>query len=115
MLPRDRQGSERGYTLVEVMVVVGILAILVATAFASYVVTGERSRRVACVHNQRILDNGVMQYQIEHAGSMPADLAAVRTYVDWRGTQYARCASDQTVEFTYDPATGAVACPNHPR
>lgn len=110
-----RSDHDKGFSLVELMTVVGIIGLLVTIAVASFSVSVERSRRVRCISNQRLFDSALMQYQIEHNGSWPADLDEARPYVRWVGASYATCASDPAVHFTYDPATGAVECPNHPR
>jgi prepilin-type N-terminal cleavage/methylation domain-containing protein len=107
--------EDEGFSLVELMTVVAIIGILVATAVASFNVSISRSRRIACLQNQRLLDSGIMQYQVDHAGLLPTDLIDVKPYVKWSGTGYGTCASDSSLALTYDPVTGFVGCTNHPR
>ena len=92
-----------------------VIGILVSVAVASFSISVDRSRRVTCVSNQRLMDSALMEYQLAHNAQWPDDLDEARPYVKWTGTAYATCASDPAVSFTYDPATGTVECPNHPR
>ncbi len=112
---RDRGTADGGFSLVELVTVIAILGILIAIAVSSFVISIDRSRRVTCLHNQRLMDSALMQYQIAHRGNYPPDLDAARPWVKWSGPAYATCASDSAVAYTYDPDNGIVGCPNHPR
>lgn len=102
----DRDG---GFSLIEMMTVVLILGILVSVAIASYMITEETSRRVACLSNQRILRSAVLQFQVENQGLFPDTIEAVRDEVRW-DHGFGRCTSVDT-SLTYDSLTGEVACP----
>jgi prepilin-type N-terminal cleavage/methylation domain-containing protein len=103
-----------GFTLVEMLTVAGIIGILVAVAVASYSVSTGASRRLACLANQRVIGQGLLVYQAQNAGRLPADLDGLRPFVKWSTGQYAKCTVD-SVDFEYDDMNGAVVCPNHHR
>jgi len=104
-----RRGSnDQGFSIIELMTVVLILAILVAVAVASYTVTAEGSRKVTCLSNQRTLSGAVSQYQVDHEGLLPGDLDEVQSLVQWR-TGYARCVTTDA-QFGYDNTTGRIWC-----
>ena len=105
---------DAGFTLTELMIVVLILAILVSIAFATYNVADARARRAACLSNQRICEDAVLTYQLEHDGDLPAALADADPYIHGGGG-HRFCAEDDTLDFVYDAATGQVSCTNHPR
>jgi prepilin-type N-terminal cleavage/methylation domain-containing protein len=106
--------SDDGFSYVELLTVMGIIGILVSVAVASYTVSTSASRRVACLSNQRVLNQGVLIYRSEKAGVIPPDLAALSPYVRWPGGQYGMCAGGGSDALDYDPLTGSVTCPNHP-
>lgn len=111
-------GSKRrdeGFSLLELMTVVAIIGVIAAIAVASFTVSVERSRRIACIHNQRLMDSGIMQYQIMNKGMWPATLAETEPYVKWSGDDFAACASEPSRPFTYSSTTGEVSCFNHSR
>lgn len=110
----SRGHGDGGFTLLELMAVVLILGILIAIAVASYTTSLERSRRVTCQMNQRTLNNAVLSYAEQHS-SLPTDLAGISDQVGGSHDGFARCPSDNDVEYDYDPLTGRVTCPLHPQ
>lgn len=104
--------GDEGFSLVELMTIVLILGILVAVAVASYAVTTDASRRVACLSNQRTLRGAILQYQVDHKGILPVTLEDVHPDVQWRNG-FGRCVSGDTTAFDYgyDDQTGEVTCP----
>ena len=56
---RSKMQNEKGFTLVELMVVVVILGILVAIAVPLYNTVTDNAKAKACQANQRILDGAV--------------------------------------------------------
>jgi prepilin-type N-terminal cleavage/methylation domain-containing protein len=100
--------DEQGFSLVELMTVVLIMGILVAVAVASFTVTAESSRRVACMSNQRTLRGAVLQYQVEHSGILPDTLDDVREEVNWQNG-WLQCTSS-TALLGYSNVTGDVWC-----
>lgn len=78
----------------------------------SYTTVQRSGIAATCKANQRTIDATVQAYKMTHGGALPASLHEL---VD--GGQlgsYPRCPEDGT-RYTYDPATGKVSCPNHPR
>jgi general secretion pathway protein G len=107
---RGRQErNDGGWTLVEVMFVVLLIGILVSIAVASYGLTADRARRVACQENQRTLDTAATVFE-QSAGRNPNDLAELIGYVE--RPALAKCPSGPT--YNYDSITGMVSCPIHP-
>lgn len=62
--------GRRGFTLIEIMIVVLIIAVLLAIAIPNFMKARDTSRTKACVANLRQLDTGKVQY------AMDAKLAA---------------------------------------
>ena len=65
MLQKLKQNRE-GFTLVEVMIVVGIIALLAAVAVPNYLRARKRSQATQCLEALRIIDSACDQYAIEN-------------------------------------------------
>ena len=55
-----------GFTLVEIMIVVGIIALLAAIAVPNFLRARKRSQGVRCLEDLRIIDSACDQYAIEN-------------------------------------------------
>ncbi len=62
-MKRNRKG---GFTLIEIMIVVLIIALLAAIAVPSFARARNRSRISACVNNLRIIDAAKEQWAMEN-------------------------------------------------
>lgn len=71
MLIRGR----KGYTLVEIMIVVAVLAILMSVAIPNYLKSGKTTSRNTCVSNLRQIDGAMEQWAMYNnipAGTIPS-------------------------------------------
>ena len=71
---RARGGSSavvRGFTLVELLVVIGIIAVLIAMLMPTLSRAKESTRRIQCMSDLRQLGNAVMMYTQEFKGRFP--------------------------------------------
>lgn len=75
---RAMHKNEKGFTLVELMVVVVIIGILVAIAIPIYNNVTENTQRNACFANQRTIE-GVASLHFAEEGTWPADTDALVT------------------------------------
>lgn len=68
---RQKLRRHEGFSLVELLVVVAILAILVALLLPSLTRARERSKRVGCANNLRQWHSGAMLYGNDYTGILP--------------------------------------------
>src|ERR1700761_9761126 len=55
-----------GFTLVEIMIVVAIIALLAAIAVPNFLRARKRSQATRCLEDLRIIDSAIDQYAIEN-------------------------------------------------
>jgi prepilin-type N-terminal cleavage/methylation domain-containing protein len=75
----SRSKSRRGFTLVEIMIVVAIIALLAAIAVPGFLRARKRSQASRILNDLRLIDAAVDQYAIE-TGKKTGDPVAVS---DW--------------------------------
>ncbi len=73
--------SRRGFTLIEIMIVVGIIGLLATIAIPHYARNRQRVYTVTCIGNLHLLQNTIEQWALE----MNRDATAAVTYSDIRG------------------------------
>jgi prepilin-type N-terminal cleavage/methylation domain-containing protein/prepilin-type processing-associated H-X9-DG protein len=69
-------GRVRAFTLVELLVVIGIIAILIAILLPALTAARERAKRVACANNIRTFGQSVTLYANQYKGRVPMHFAA---------------------------------------
>ncbi len=110
---RGSPACDRGFTLVELMVVVTIIGFLAAIALASYMTSVRSTQRAVCFDNQRKFDSVLNMYSLEHNGSVPASLEEMSDYLI--RYQVARDCPADGRDLEYDPVATQVTCtfPGH--
>ncbi|MDB6173399.1 MAG: epsG [Chthoniobacteraceae bacterium] len=82
MLKKLRQ-KRAGFTLVEIMIVVAIIALLAAIAVPNFLRSRKRSQATRILEDLRMIDSAVDQYAIESglAGGTDVSLDQVKLYI----------------------------------
>ena len=60
---------KKGFTLVEIMIVVAIIGLLAAIAIPSFMKARTTSQKNACINNLRQIESGKDQYAVEKGGT----------------------------------------------
>ena len=63
---------KKGFTLVEIMIVVAIIAILAAVAIPNFIRYRNDSRTAACIANMKQLQTAAESYLTKHPGATPS-------------------------------------------
>jgi len=108
--------SSKGFTLVEIMIVVAIIGLLAAIAVPNFVQARQQAQTNACINNLRIIDASKQQWAIV-TGALPAAVPVVvdlDPYVKGAWATNMLCPLDNSA--AYDAGLGAVnvvpACGN---
>lgn len=75
--------SRAGFTLVEIMIIVGIIALVAAIAIPNALRARKRSQAMRILEDLRLIDGAVDQYGIEtsKSGGSPVDWLDVKPYL----------------------------------
>lgn len=109
--------GRRGFTLVELLVVVAIMSAMIAMLLPSLRDAQEQARTVVCAANQRSLIMASIMYATDNAERLPpfaqADYAANHApYWDLYLCLYLKFANKSTKPNTYIYTTSVFACPS---
>jgi len=96
--------GKRGFTLIEILVVVAIIALLAAILFPAFERARENARRASCQSNLKQLGIAIFSYTQDYDEHLPLSFQsnygqgwAGRLYPYLKNTQIYRCPSDTTL------------------
>jgi prepilin-type N-terminal cleavage/methylation domain-containing protein len=80
---KTRKLSNKGFTLVEIMIVVAIIGLLAAIAIPNFVRARQTSQANACINNMRQVDGAKQQWALEtrQATNATPSYAAISPYL----------------------------------
>jgi len=100
--------SKKGFTLVELMVVIVILGILVAIAIPVYNNITESAEASSCKANQRTLESALMQWYAAGNNDKPNKDNLVKDYL----VEFPKCPTNDT-EYEIPDKGVPVTCPDN--
>lgn len=107
-----KKKSQMGFTLVEIMIVVAIIAILAAIAIPNFVRNRKTANMNACIANMKQIFGAAEQYRLEKSAD-PANVAAlIGTDGFIKATETPKCPIGTDEYILAKDGTGNVTCPN---
>jgi len=101
---------EKGFTLLEMMLVVAIIGVLVSIAVISFVFSVSASKKTVCNANLRTIRDQITTYNSTFRENPPTLQDLVPDYIDKTDSLY---CPDSGEAYVYDEETGKVYCPFH--
>ena len=108
--------NERGFTIMELLVVIVIIGVLAAIGVPAYQNMTKKAKDTACEANRRTISTAVGMYYAEN-GSYPTDITDTQTaggplkgYLD--NIADFGCPADKTKGYAVNATTGEVTCLN---
>lgn len=98
-----------GFTLIEILFVVIVIAILAAIAIPRIVTSTATAKTNACKANQAIMSTQIEQYHLDE-GSWPATLATVTNNTTYFPDGAPACPEGSFANYSMDATTHRVSC-----
>src|SRR5258708_39880947 len=82
-IQEPRTSGRSGFTLVEVMIVVSLIALLAAMAVPSFLRSRSAAHRSTCINNLKQIDSAIQQWATEYKKpqSAPVDFSDISPYL----------------------------------
>ena len=112
---RRRRGAGGGFTLVELLVVVGVIAVLASLLMPALARAREQGRRAACLSNVRTLTAAWLAYAENHRGRLCGAVPGLVDrpgFCDWVASAPGEQSLRNGVLWPYVNSAGPYRCPN---
>ena len=106
--------NQRGFSMIELMIVVAIVSILTAIAIPNIMKARHKARANVCINNLRLIDGASLQWALEFKASdnTPVNAAQAERYLG-HGSNGTMPAEPETgLPYTWPLVAGYSACPN---
>lgn len=97
--------NERGFTIMELLVVIVIIGVLAAIGVPAYNNMTTRARTTACQANQRMINTALGMYHIDKEGAVPTATSDLTDYLD--NADDIKCPSGGTYSISTPAGGGA--------
>jgi type II secretion system protein G len=108
------QKKERGFTLIEMLIVIAIIGIFLALALPDYRGTVARAQNRSCEVNKKMIRNALESYFIDHAKTYPGTIQALATQKYVQTEPKCPAGGEYTMTVATDGQSVSVSCSKHP-
>jgi prepilin-type N-terminal cleavage/methylation domain-containing protein len=107
--------SKKGFTLVEIMIVVAIIGILAAIAIPNFIKSRKMSRAKACVANLKQIDGAVQQWALEYkkGGTNTVSSPLVTDIGPYMKAAWSTCPANDAAYTGGFQVASSPTCPNY--
>ena len=105
------RNSKKGFTLVEIMIVVAIIGLLAAIAIPNFVKARERAQINSCIANLRQINGAIQQWALEGKKG-PGDAVVMGDLVPFLSGGVAPTCPVGGAAYTMTTVANPPACPN---
>lgn len=102
--------SLKGFTLVEIMIVVVIIAVILAIATPNYLKSNKTSQKTVCIANLEKIDSAIDQWTIETHTPAGSSIDEEAVYNDYVKSGRPRCPSGGEYTFHMVGDSPQVTC-----
>ena len=109
---RNLRRDEKGFTLIEIMIVILIIGLLLAIAIPNFLKARNASRLKTCLTNMRQIDSAKEEWAMSNSGTpVFADLIGPSKYIKGDPTDPPTCPTDGS-GYTINAIGTNPTCPN---
>jgi len=94
------RGSIQGFTLVELLVVIGIISVLISLLLPALTRAREQANSIKCMANLRSIGQAIALYASDNGGSLPYGFVAQGMTIAPSNTPYNPASADPGYQFT---------------
>ena len=114
MTKTARSKGFKGFTLVEIMIVVAIIGLLAAIAIPNFIRARQKSQQNACINNLRQIDGAINEWALENGhttGDNVANVMVISAYIKLNASSSVPgCPAGGTYSTTSVGANPQVKC-----